>query len=387
MALLEKAQSGNGHGLVTMLVVSRLISDTVFSFVGGVLADYYDRKHMMLILDVIGVFVSLLYLQSTSSVVILYICAILQAALAGLYEPSRSAILPSLVGPEYLDKANQMTVILWSVASAAGSTMGGFIVHHYGVNVCFLVDSSFYLFSAIILAVKLKGEYSAITCDDETQNEEPGLRDLLNYLKTNDTSSYLFIKCSGALMYGAASVLNVSFAQVDGLMDSERLGWMFFAIGIGSLFSPLVMIEGRCYRTACAASFAMMGAGYIFLGWSEEFWLKCLWTGVKAMGSGLLWVDSTILLQAATPDRILGRISSIDFALAALGEGGAAVIVGCFQEIGMSADRVAVVVGAMSIGFAYFWTWMFFRRSSVTRRSKTLADDIELQPLQDATIA
>lgn len=380
MALLETAQSGTGHVLVSMMVVARLVSNMTFSFAGGVLADTQDRKQVMLVLDLMGAVVALGYLHARSSIAVLYLCAILQSGLSGLYEPSRAAILPLLVGPEYLEKANELTGIFWSLSAALGSSLGGFVVGHYGATACFLTDSSLYLLSAFILNVKLKGEFNVSITEDKLQREGRLIQSVGAYLKNNESALYLLIKGCGALLFGAADVLNVTFSQVEGVMDSQRLGWLFTAIGAGCLVGPLVMPEGRSYLAACIASYFVLGLGYGLIGWSNEFWLKCLWTAVKSAGSAVLWVDSSILLQTTTPSSLLGRISAIDFALATLGEAVSAIIAGVLQDQGMSADNVALVLSGMCFFLTALWAAVFFRRRRL-RLNKEARAAIELKPL------
>jgi Major Facilitator Superfamily len=388
MSLLE-AHGGHGHELVTMLVVARLVSYTVFSYTGGILADTRDRKQIMLVLDLLGVIVALLYLRSSSSTAMLFLCAIIQSALAGLYEPSRAAILPLLVPPEYLEKANEISCVLWAVAAAAGSTVGGFVIARYGVTVCFVADSLLYLLSAAILATKLKGDYLV------KEEVNPGamhgtpartsLQQVGDFFRRSEGASYLLLKCSGALLYGAADVLNVTFAQSEGSMDSRRLGWLFTAIGIGNLVGPLVTPEGRCYRIFCVISFLLMGIGYGAIGWFDEFWLKCVWTVVKAAGSAILWVDSTILLQTCTPDIMLGRISAVDFALSTLGEASSAIIAGVLQDEGVAADHVAYILGGLGVVFTAMWASMFFAPRMLQTKLEE-QEAIELEPLHEAVV-
>jgi MFS family permease len=383
VSLLETAQGGPGHLLISILVVARLVPYTLFSFAGGILADTRDRKQVMLVLDLLGSVVALGYLNARSSTAILYLCAILQSSISGLYEPSRSASLPLLVGPEYLEKANEVACIAWSLSAAAGSSLGGFVMGHYGASACFLTDSILYLLSACILAVKVRGDFSVAGKEEKRQGRLVG--EVIDFLWSSDSSPFLLIKGCGALLFGASDVINVTFSQVEGVMDSQRLGWMFSAVGVGCLLGPLVMPEGRSYLTACIVSYFVLGLGYGLIGWSDEFWLKCLWTVLRSAGTAVLWVDSSILLQTTTPSTLLGRISAIDFALATLGEAASALIAGLLQDLGMSANQVAFVLSGMGFSLAALWAGLLYCRRRL-RLNKDEIAPVELESLPESIV-
>lgn len=381
MSLLKKTQSQQGQLLVSYLVVARLVPTTIFAFAGGILADTRDRRCVMVVLDVLGAIVALGYLRAHSSMTLLYICAIAQATLSGLYHPSKSAILPLLVAPEYLEKANEISSIVWSLSAAVGSSIGGFVVNNFGTAACFGTDSLMYLLSAGILAIKVQGDY-CVGKENARVSGETLLEEVKTFLRNNTAAPFLLVKLLGALTFGASDVINVSFSQVSGSLDSQRLGWMFASVGAGCLLGPLMMPAGRSYVHTFIGAYIVLGLGYSLIGLSVAFWPKCVWTVLRAAGAAVLWVDSTILIQNATPSTVLGRISSIDFALATLGESTSAVIAGLLQDNGLSANSVALVLGGMGFMFACAWiVAISFRRPSLSIKEDPTS--LELEPLQD----
>ena len=458
-------QQQQHHILISVLVVCRLIPTTLSSFVGGVLADTHDRKSIMFRLDICGGFVAIIYylmaiqtlhsnhngkdedpsltLVSTTSVVILLLCTIAQSTISGLYQPSRSSIVPMLVGEDQRDnieKANEVSSIIWSLSAAVGSSLGGFIVDHYGVAICFATDTVMYFTSAILLAIFVTGNYNVMstssvdktkttnpsrsvisTTNDnvivETKSDNPktttlesrnrktlpkkllshsnsgskthsGLHGLLQevrcFITTHDSAPYLLIKGCGALLFGASDVINVTFAQnpETGVLDSQRLGYLFSAIGIGCLIGPIAMPPRRCYLSACIGSYYVIALGYVCVAWSKSFWWKCFWTMVRASGTAVLWVDSSILIQTTTPATMLGRISSIDFAIALLGEAASAMFAGFGQDYGMSAQQIALVLSGVGLFWGVLWTTAtIYHRHQKYKPSKRDLSSVELEPL------
>jgi MFS family permease len=343
-----------------------------------------------------------------------------------------------------IEKANELSSIIWSLSAAVGSSFGGFIVDHFGVAICFAADAIMYFTSAIILAVFVTGNYNVMktsstfqsesvhpnanntsithdecvttaTCTerkniiitDDSKNRKAstnkllrhsstgtssknhgGIRGLLQevrfFLRTHDSAPYLLIKGCGALLFGASDVINVTIAQnpETGILDPQRLGYMFSAIGIGCLIGPIIMPPGRCYLSACIGSYFMIALGYGCMAWFHSFWWKCFWTLLRASGTAVLWVDSSILLQTTTPATMLGRISSIDFAIALLCEAASAMFAGVAQDYGMSAQQIAFVLSGLGVFWGVIWSLAtIYHRQYKREANQRDLSTVEMEPL------
>jgi len=125
---------------VAGLVAIRTVPNIVFASIGGVLADTMDRRVAMIILDITGMLVVLLYIPvyHLKSLPMLYLVAFIQAIVASIYDPVRRAIVPLLVTQEdYLQKATLLSGLAYSLMAAFGSSLGGIVASKYGVTSCF----------------------------------------------------------------------------------------------------------------------------------------------------------------------------------------------------------------------------------------------------------
>jgi len=125
---------------VAGLVAVKMVPNIVFASIGGVLADTMDRRVAMIILDIIGMLVVLLYIPvyHLKSLPVLYLVAFIQAIVASIYDPVRRAIVPLLVTQEdYLQKATLLSGLAYSLMAAFGSSLGGIVASKYGVTSCF----------------------------------------------------------------------------------------------------------------------------------------------------------------------------------------------------------------------------------------------------------
>lgn len=417
---------------ISILVILRLLPSIVIGPVGGVLADRYDRKLVMVSLDVLGAVIALFYLISfwLQSIPILYICTVLQQCVTGLYEPSRSAIVPMLVSETYLPKATTLTVLVWSTMTAIGAFLSGMVVDTLGIPACFWIDSATYLASGCLLACAT-GRYSAtdgleekkkvkILVEDSSSTEEsfsdgeefPSSKlevrlkedsssrhrstssmqmifDAYHHLISSPHGPTVLIKGCGALLFGSSDVITVVFAERDGVLDSKRLGWMFAAVGIGCLLGPAILDHTwkahssgalHAWRWASSVSYGVIGIGYFMVGFHDRYWLKCAWNAFRASGSSVLWIDSSLMLQTTMPQELLGRVMAIDLALATAGEAVSAIAGGIILDRGLlSADGLAVFLGGVGLLLCLIWLLysLWLTRSRGDERDKK----IELKPL------
>ena len=132
--------SPDSQTAVSVLVAIRMVPNIIFSSIGGALADSVDRRVAMIALDIIGMFVVLLYLPVLHfrSLPMLYFVVFVQATVAAIYDPIRQAIVPLLVPQEeYLKKATTLAGLAWSLMAAVGASLGGIVASLFGLSVCF----------------------------------------------------------------------------------------------------------------------------------------------------------------------------------------------------------------------------------------------------------
>ena len=113
----------------------------------GVMIDRMDRKTILIASDVLRCFTVLgfLIVESSEDLWLVYTLTLFEVALSGIFEPARSAIMPSLLSKNHLVTANTLAGATWSVMLALGAALGGFVVSLLGVKTAFILDALTYL--------------------------------------------------------------------------------------------------------------------------------------------------------------------------------------------------------------------------------------------------
>ena len=242
-----------------------------------------------------------------------------------------------------------------------------------------VLDSLTYLISAIFLWC-IGGTWNASSMDLATnqcqENSWDVLRTMtlegLNFLKSSPCGAFIFLKTSGAVIYGACDVLNVSFSEADysrysiaNMTAGEKLGILFTSTGAGCIVGPVIadrltrMDVPASLQKACICGLAIASSGCIGMSFTLPFPFVCLFTAVRSAGDSINWVDSSLLIQKFSPTDMLGRVTAVELAMAYLSEALAACFCGLLMDqLELSAHDSSFVLG--SIGAFVFGFWLVF---------------------------
>jgi MFS family permease len=248
-----------------------------------------------------------------------------------------------------------------------------------------VIDSATYLASACLLGM-MRGDYNV--ADTEKEYTSPWHQfksmtvDGAQYLRSCFFGALVFVKFTGALIYGAADILNVVLSEqqqqqqpVPGEVTdpNQRLGLLFSVVGVGCLLGPLIaepfmdMERPASLQLSCVVSFGIMAFG--FYGWSmfTPFWSLCFFASIRAAGSSILWINSSILLQKFSEPQMLGRVMAVDVALAYSTEAASAYVCGVLlDKVGLTAPEVSFVFGSFGALCMLLWGWYHFSGGGAT---------------------
>jgi hypothetical protein len=341
------------------------------SIPGGILADRFDRRRLMIATDLLRAALVPCYLliDHADEVPFLYALVFLQVALGGIFDPAYRALMPNLVSPRELVTANAIMAITWSTILAVGASLGGFVTTALGTDTVFLIDAASYLVSALCL-IAIRAPIALEVARRATQSAQgvasAAWRDLaegIHYLRTHrDILRLAMAKTTWSV--GGAGLLYL-LTQIGPLLtpgDSALgIGILYSARGLGSGIGPILArrADERRWVAMLGLCVALSGLLYMviaFLPWS--FWI-CLPIAIAHGASGANWVLSTILLQGRVPDRVRGRVFSAELVFLTAFEAGFVLMAASLLEAqALTIVSALLVFGALQTcsGLAY-WRW------------------------------
>lgn len=147
--ILELKGSGFAVGMVLMLST---LPGVILGPFSGVLVDRYNRKKIIVWMDIVRGLITLLMGLMVLSQAMNYTYLILGTVLLGvcgtLFNPAVSASIPNIVEDQHLTKANSFEHMSMNLTGVIGPAFGGILLAIYGVAGVFIINGLSFLLSA-----------------------------------------------------------------------------------------------------------------------------------------------------------------------------------------------------------------------------------------------
>lgn len=308
---------------ISFLLLAHFLPPLLIGPYAGVLVDKLDRRLLLIISDVArcGIVFGLLFVNNSDTLWLLYILVILQFCFAALFEPGRSALMPSLVASDDLVQANVLGSVTWSVMLAAGAAIGGAVASVFGTRFALAIDAASFALSALLIAsIRVDHKVEAAS-KSKTDAPKRGFRDGLRFARSHPgVFAALFVKMGGSV--GSIDALMVIYATqlfVVGEQGTGSLGLFYSAFGLGAVLGPALLQRVNDGSVQRMRRLILIGYGLISVGWLcfGGAPLLLLVMGailIKAMGSSIYWTYSSVIIQKSVPDEYLGRMFALDLA-------------------------------------------------------------------------
>jgi MFS family permease len=352
---------------VGLLFVARALPPFLLGPVAGVVADRFNRKTILIVTDLLRFFIVLgfLFVNSTENAWLIYALTIAQFVVSAFFEPARAAILPSLIkGSDELLTANTLSSITWSAMLTLGAALGGLVAGVFGVATAIIVDALTFLFSAIFIwRIQIDAR------PKRTGEEVSGWRDMIDgfkYVRFHPRTG-LTATVKAFTQIGSPDIMIAVYAAQIFLVGEDgalTLGILYAAAGLGAVLGPLVanMFSDesiRMLQNGISVGFVLVAVGWLLFGWAPILPIAAAAMLIRHTGGSINWTYSNVVLQMRVPDRFLGRVFALDFALFTL-----AMAVSVWLS-GIILDKTAVTPRTLSYLLAIGsllpllpWTWL-----------------------------
>jgi len=296
----------------------------LFSLVGGVFADRYDRRRTLLVSQVIQMGTSatlalLMYLRIVEIWEVLALSFVTGCA-QSFGGPAYQSLIPSLVDKKDLPNAVALNSIQFNVARVLGPlafslTLAAFQRWGYSepqaMNACFLLNAlSFLVVIQTLTMLRVKHIASA-----STNSVGDELKTGISYVRDHKNLASLIVLAAATTFLGFALLTFLPiFAQKIFHEGADTYSHLMAFSGAGSIVGALLVAWLGKYKkmglTALIVQ-AIYGALIIAFAVSRTLWLSDILLFLT--GATLMIVFSTVtsLVQLTAPNHMRGRVMSI----------------------------------------------------------------------------
>ena len=352
------------------LFVVRMLAQFFSSPVGGVLADRYNRKHLLILMDLLRAFIVLgfLLVRRPEDVWLMYVLTALQLAFSGVFIPTRDSILPDVVTDAELGTANTLNSITWSTMLAFGAALGGIVAGEWGLRPAFVIDSlTFFISAAFISQVNYHQTTNPHEVDRRLFTIITQYIEGLKYLRENWSVLIVALqKTSFALAVTSVfQIIQVALASqvfVIGEGGSTSLGIMYAVMGVGTGSGPIlarIFTRDRenLLRRAIVLGYLISAIGLFITSTLASFSVLLFGNLLRGVGSSIGWVFSTQLLLQLVPNRVRGRVFSTEYALLTLANAIGAGLGGwALDSLNVTIPQMLWAMLALTLLLGVFWS-------------------------------
>jgi len=297
---------------VGMLGLIEFVPMLLMGFVGGALADYVDRRKLILLSE-FGLTLCCTVLISNSLLAqprswVLFVLSALFAALNGIHRPAMEALTPRLVAPELLPAVSALNSLRYGFNSIVGPAIAGVIAATIGPAFAFAIDGATFVFSMVTVLLMRPVAVPAGA-------DRASLRSVIEGLKYACSRQELlgtYLIDLNAMFFGMPMAL---FPAIADSFGGASVGLFYAMPAVGSLVVTLTSgwtsrIDKHGLAVTIAA--AVWGFGIIAFGLANRLGLALFFlalAGGADMVSGLFRMT---IWNQTIPDHLRGRLASIE---------------------------------------------------------------------------
>ena len=359
-------------GLTSVVALVPLI---VFGLLGGAIADAMDRRRLLLITSTGAAVSSALLagqalLPGGGNLAVLWVLTACVSGFAAVNQPTRSAVIPAIVGTELVPSANALSMTVRQVGVIAGPLLAGVLIATGGLPITYLVDALGFLVAVVLLRGLPSLPQGRVLGPLRLGAAIRGVGEGFAFLRTQPVLLMTFVVDIIAMMFAWPQAVFPELSETRFEGSPNALGWLFAGISIGALLMGVTSgWVSRVDRQGAVVLGAIVvwGVAIIGFGFAPTLWVAVLCLAVAGAGDMVSAVLRSSMLQLAAPEGMRGRMQGVFIVVVTggprLGDLRAGVMASAAGvTVAMVSGGVFVVVAMALVAVAVPSFW-FFRAS------------------------
>lgn len=304
---------------MTLYIVCGFLPTFILSPFGGVWADRYDRKRLIMLSDSLIALVTLalafVFMAGGKSMPLIMLAAALRAVGSAIQGPAVGAILPQFVPEDQLTRVNGISGTIQSVMMLVSPFLAGALMSVWPMHMVFFIDVVTAALAVGILLFFLKVPPHARALE---KIQTHYLKDMIEGFKYIRNHRYLFVYYAylAVLLFLVTPASFLTPLQVARSFGPEvwRLTAieLTFSIGMlagGAFISVWGGFKNRIHTMALSS--LIMGVSTVALGLTSVFWLYLAVMGFFGVAMPFFNTPAAVYLQEHVEESYMGRVWSV----------------------------------------------------------------------------
>ena len=297
---------------VGLMLMATSLPSLIFGLFGGVIADRYDRKRILVLSCFVQAgFIALIPVLIPLGLVWLYLLVGLSSCARQFYSPAYESVLPELATDEELAAANSLMSISTVGSTAIGYAAAGLLAAQFELGWVFLLDALTFVFAGVCLlgiTVQKLGNTEETNFAMVVRNMRKGLDYLFSHRVLR---AVLIIGFGIGFASGVLNTLTLPFTITVLGASETAFGIQEALTSVGFVVGSFMMASfgnRLSERNWMALSITSLGLAALLYTFTNTVTLAVLFFTVVGFFNAPAIIAIRLLFQRKTPAELRGRV-------------------------------------------------------------------------------
>jgi len=305
-------QLTQSSAMVGYIYLAEFVPMVILAFVGGALADYFDKRRLLRLTEfgqaITSAILLINSLLESPRIWVLFVCVAFHAGLAAIQRPAFESFIQKVVPAELMPAVMALNSIRWSIGAIISLSVGGIVAVTLGPSFAYALD--LVTFVATIYAV-----YAVSSVPPPENAERPSLRAIgrsLRYAVSRQELLGTYFIDIAAMFFAMPQALYPALAVIYG---EKYVGFFPAAIALGAFTASLTSgwtknIQRHGLMVTIAAT--LWGVSIILFGLVDSIVPALLFLGAAGFFDMISGIFRGAIWNQTIPNYLRGRMASIE---------------------------------------------------------------------------
>jgi len=306
-----------GSGLMLGLTgTATLLPTLLFGLFGGVLADRFSRKKLLIVVQTLAMgqalLLALLTLMGWITPWLIVGLALVLGFIQAVETPIRQSFLSQLVPRPALHNAIGLNSGMFHLARFVGPATAGFLVAWVGEGTVFVINAVSFL--AVLISLRFIAPVVEVRPAGDIGRYQ-GIWAGIHFARHHAVVGAALILVALTSMFGGATVILLPlYAGEIFKHGPESLGGLMAMLGVGSLIAALKLAKRQDtanLEKQIAAAGVGMALCLILFSNNTLYWVALTVLPLIGFSATSVYACSNALIQSLVPDHLRGRVMAL----------------------------------------------------------------------------